>query len=124
MAKAKRPNYRAQIVKAMKALGTYRAEYEGAISVLVQLRWQYDTLTKQFEESGFAYFEQTDSGTKKAPIVTTLESLRKDMLAYMTALGLTPAGAKKLTAAATEKKPEDGKPEGTAGQLFSLLNTG
>ena len=49
----------------------------------------------------------TATGTKKAPIVTTLESLRKDVLAYLSALGLTPAGAKKLDAAAAARTQED-----------------
>jgi len=39
--------------------------------------------------------------------VTTLESLRKDVLAYMNALGLTPMGAKKIDAAGDAGKPLD-----------------
>ena len=91
-------NYRLQFRKRMQALGTYKEEYEGAIEILAQLQEQYDELTRMFRDSGYCYAEHTTSGTKKAPIVTTLESMRKDILAYMGALGLTPAGAKKLDA--------------------------
>lgn len=96
--RATKPNYRLRLRKRMQTLGTYKEEYEGAIEILSQLQEQYDELTKQFRESGYRYAEHTAQGTKKAPIVTTLESLRKDILAYMGALGLTPAGAKKLDA--------------------------
>ena len=80
-------NYTLALRKSMKQLGTYRPEYESAIAIAAQLMEQYDT--------------------QKAPIVTTLESLRKDVLTYLSALGLTPAGAKKLDAAATAKAQED-----------------
>ncbi len=94
--RAAKPNYRLRIRKRMQTLGTYKEEYEGAIEILAQLQEQYDELTRQFRESGYCYMEQSARGTKKATIVTTLESLRKDVLAYMSALGLTPRDAKKL----------------------------
>ena len=84
-------NYTLALRKSMKQLGTYRPEYESAIAIAAQLMEQYDTLTRAFEESGWAYETSTATGTKKAPIVTTLESLRKDVLAYLSALGLTRA---------------------------------
>lgn len=100
-------NYRLQTRRRMQRLGTYKEEYEGAIEILAQLQEQYDELTRLFRESGYCYAEHTTQGTKKAPIVTTLESLRKDILAYMSALGLTPAGAKRLDAVtgAAERDP-------------------
>lgn len=100
-------NYALALRKSMQKMCTYRPEYENAIAIAAQLMEQYDTLTCAFEESGWAYETSTATGTKKAPIVTTLESLRKDVLAYLSALGLTPAGAKKLDAAATAKAQED-----------------
>ena len=83
-------NYALEIRKSMKSLGVYREEYEPAVMTLADMRRQYDLLTKEFEAGGFQYSEQTREGSKKAPIVTTLESLRKDILAYMNALGMTP----------------------------------
>lgn len=90
---AKGKNYAMEIRKHMKGLGVYREEYEPAIMTLADIRRQYDILTKEFEEGGYQYSEQTREGSKKAPIVTTLESLRKDILAYMNALGMTPRAA-------------------------------
>lgn len=100
-------NYRATIRHRMKSLGVYRKEYDGAVDVLDQLLEQYDALTERFVSSGYSIAEMTATGTKKAPIVTTLESLRKDVLAYMNALGLTPMGAKKIDAAVDAGKPLD-----------------
>lgn len=97
-------NYALRIRNAMKRMGTYRAEYETAIGILAQLQRQYDVITERFERAGMRYEVETAAGTKKAPIVTTLESLRKDVLAYMSALGLTPAGAKKIGEAREEQK--------------------
>jgi len=83
----------------MKTLGVYKAEFEPMIRAYGQLREQYDALTLQYEESGYSFQVETDSGAKKAPIVTTLESLRRDVLTYASQLGLTPAGLKKLNEA-------------------------
>lgn len=77
---------------AMKSLGVYKPEFEPVIHVYAGLREQYVELTKQYEKSGYEFSEDTAAGSKKAPIVTTLESLRKDILAYASQLGLTPQG--------------------------------
>lgn len=93
---AKRQNHQATTRRLMKSLGVYKKEFEPVILIYAQLRNQYDELTAQFERSGFDYSEDTAQGSKKHPIVTTLESLRKDILAYAGQLGMTPAGLKRL----------------------------
>ena len=102
---AKEKNYAAEIRRNMKSLGVYRKEYDPAIATLADMRKQYDILTAVFVASGYQFSELTETGSKKAPIVTTLESLRKDILSYMNALGLTPRGAVQ-TDTAPPKKPE------------------
>lgn len=82
--------------KHMKSLGVYQAEFEPIIKIYAQLRQQYDVLTAEFEASGFDYGEMTQTGSKKATIVLTLENLRKDILTYAGQMGLTPAGLRKL----------------------------
>jgi P27 family predicted phage terminase small subunit len=94
--------------KAMKSLGIYKPEFEGIIKLYGGLRDQYDTLTEMFVASGYKYSEQTQSGTKKAPIVTTLEGLRKDILSYASQLGLTPQGLLRADENAFAKKAESG----------------
>ncbi len=80
----------------MKSLGVYKPEFEPTIEIYCQLRQQYDKLTTKFRLSGYKCEEYTATGTKKAPIVATLESLRKDILAYAAHLGLTAQGYLKL----------------------------
>ena len=108
------------IKKKMQALGTYRREFDQAIMILVQLQKQYDALTEIFENSGYEYEVSTEQGSKKVPIVTTLESLRKDMLSYMNALGLTPIGLKNLKTAAGPPKPKEEEADPFAAALAKL----
>jgi P27 family predicted phage terminase small subunit len=83
-------------IAAMQSLGTYKPEFDPIIKVYCQLWTQYTKLTTKFQKSGYDCEALTATGTKKAPIVATLESLRKDLLVYAAQLGLTAAGLKKL----------------------------
>ena len=91
-------------IESMKKLGTYKREYDPVIDIYSELSEQYNRLTSQFKESHYRDFEVSTAygGSKKSPLVSTLESLRKDILQYASALGLTP----KASAAAepTKKK--------------------
>ena len=91
-----------KVRKAMQSLGVYEEEFDPIISIYCELKKQYDELTERFEKDGYKFSEETTSGSKKAPIVTTLEGLRRDILTYSAQLGLTPAGLRKLRGEATE----------------------
>lgn len=80
----------------MKSLGIYKPEFEPIIKTYGELKDQYDELTRRFIGSDYKFEEPTAAGMKKAPIVTTLESLRKDILSYAAQLGLTPQGLLKV----------------------------
>ena len=95
-----------EVRKAMQSLGVYKEEFDPMIEIFCELRAQYDLLTKKFRDGGYRYAEYTASGTKKAPIVATLEGLRKDILSYGAQLGITPHGLAKLNEQAlAAKKP-------------------
>ena len=94
----KAAGYKTRTRKAMKAIGVYKEEFEPTITIYAQLQEERDTLQAEYKEGGYQFDVATASGKKKAPIVTTLESLRKDILNYADALGLTPRGALKLQA--------------------------
>lgn len=101
----------ASFKKMMQRAGTYREEYETALKNLTRMQRQYDALEKKFAEAGYPYEVDTEQGTKKAPIVTTLEALRRDILAYMNALGFTPIGMKRMdTASSPPEKREEKDP--------------
>lgn len=106
MAKSKNPAVIAR--NDMKKLGIYKPEFEPVIKIYGELMIQYEDLTAQFIESGYQFSEATATGSKKAPIVTTLETLRKDILNYASQLGLTPQGLLKADGEAFAKKTASG----------------
>lgn len=82
---------RKKTIKDMKKLGVYKPEYEPIIDIYSELREQYFVLTEKFAESNYNFEVETmQGGTKKAPIVATLESLRKDIITYSDRLCLNP----------------------------------
>ena len=100
----------------MEKLGTYKPEFDPVIEIYCQLCEQYNVLTKQYEENGYQFEVDGKAGVKKAPIVTTLESLRKDILSYAAQLGLTPIGLLKANDKAFKKNSK-----GSGSTLFGML---
>ncbi len=81
----------AKVIKEMKSLNTYKKEYNRIIDIYVDLNMQYDMAMREFERSGYEYETETAAGgTKKSAIVSTLESLRKDIITYSDRLCLNP----------------------------------
>lgn len=88
----------------MKKLATYKKEYDSIIDIYSELVEQYEILTERFVTNDYKIQEMTaDGGYKKSPIVSTLESLRKDILAYSDRLLLNPK------AEVTDTKNKKGK---------------
>lgn len=99
--------------KAMKSMGTYRKEYDPIIDVYSELKEQYIKLTTHFESNDFKDYEvlTSDGGSKKSPLVSTLESLRKDILQYSNILLLNPKAYQDIN---NDKKNTKGKKGTTA----------
>lgn len=82
---------RKKTIAAMKKLGVYKPEYDRVIDIYSELNEQYELLYKRFAESDYQYETNTGAdGVKKDPLVSTLESLRKDILQYSDRLRLNP----------------------------------
>lgn len=94
---------RAQTVRAMRAMNTYREEYDPIIDLYSGLREQYERLSREYEDGkSYRYSTPTaDGGEKKSPLSLTVENLRKDILAYSDRLMLNP---KSRTEQGKEKK--------------------
>lgn len=85
--------FKNQTIKEMKSLGIYKQEFAQIIEIYSGLLEQYARLNKKYLDSDMEYEILTmQGGTKKAPIVATLEVLRKDILNYAAQLGLTVKG--------------------------------
>lgn len=70
-------------VRYMKQLGTYKTQYNQIIEVYADMIYQYNVLSRDFEESGYQVVINTEkSGGKKSPILASIEALRKDIGTY------------------------------------------
>lgn len=82
---------REKTIENMKKLNTYKPEYEPIIDIYVELSYQYQKLTAEWKKQKYACGSITAvGGEKKLPLVTIIESLRKDILAYSDRLCLNP----------------------------------
>lgn len=85
---------RKKTISDMKKMNVYKPEYDPLIEIYSELREQYRILYDRFIESGYEFeVETVQGGMKKAPIVSTLESLRKDIITYADRLCLSPKAA-------------------------------
>ncbi|MFE1630753.1 P27 family phage terminase small subunit [Brevibacillus reuszeri] len=103
-------------IEDMKKLGVHKPQYNRVVDLYAELVFQFLTLNKQFEEEGYQYESYTAAGgAKKSPIVATLESLRKDILAYSDRLCLNPQAMKTA-------KPDKGKGKSALAAAMSSLS--
>lgn len=87
----------------MTQVNTYKPEFDPIIAIYARIQAEYNEICKEYMDTCYKFDEFTDTGgTKKAPIITTLESYRKDILAYASQLGLTPSGLNKINAGSME----------------------
>ena len=96
-----------EVKQKMERLGIYKPEFNATIKRYVELQKEYKKIYAKYKKSGYECVVQTNQGTKKAPTVATLESLRKDILTMEESLGLTPRGLLKLKENAFAKQKEN-----------------
>lgn len=86
-----------RIIDSMEAVGTYKPEYLPTISRLAKMRKQYENLAKVYAKMVKEHPAELQ-GYHKPVVITTMESLRRDILAYERDLGLTPAALRRMDA--------------------------
>lgn len=79
----------------MKNLGTYKKEYNNLIDIYSGMLYQYQLFEGLFEESDFQITEEYTNkagatNQRKVPLLTAMESLRKDIISYSDRLCLNP----------------------------------
>lgn len=97
----KKADWKREIVKKCKTVGTFRDEFLPAINTLCDILEERDRVRKQYIAEGAqpVIVKTSDRGaqnTGKNPLLTMWEDLNRDALAYWRELGLTPAGLKAL----------------------------
>lgn len=93
----------------MKAVGTYRKEFDSCIDRYADLSVQYGILRQQWYDDGCAVSEEytNKSGAvnqRKTPLYLSLETLRKELVDMENILGLTPKGLKQINSKGLETK--------------------
>lgn len=93
--------WKSRITKACKAAGTYQKYFDTIISTLAAIMERRDAVTAEYRESGsqpLIEFTNKNGATNliKNPMLTLINDLDRDALAYWRDLGLTPAGLKKI----------------------------
>lgn len=87
-----------RVISDMTGLGVYKTEYDAIINIYCDLLIQYYEAMEKFELDGRQYETSTAAGgSKKSAIVSTLETLRKDILAYSDRLCLNPKSVETVT---------------------------
>lgn len=85
-----------KIADRMRRLGVYKPEFDETIRRYRELSDEFGKIYAQYRKDGYPFEVSGPQGVKKAPVVVTLESLRRDLLDLEDALGLSPRGLKKL----------------------------
>lgn len=96
-------------VSNMKALGTYKPEFDASVKRYSELSYQFDRLNeKWYSESCRITEEYTNksgaTNMRKTALYLTLENLRSDLIEMENLFGLTPKGLKAIKSKGLEKQ--------------------
>lgn len=87
--------FRSAVIREMKSLGIYKKEYNNLVDIYSGMLHQYLLFEQQFEESNYLITEEHTNkagatNQRKVPLLTAMESLRKDIVSYSDRLCLNP----------------------------------
>lgn len=90
-----------ETILKMQSANTYRDYFDTVVESYVECLYQHEVLLQQFYDGGCKIVEVYTNkagfeNERKTALYQSLETLRKDILAYSTQLGLTPSGLKKI----------------------------
>ena len=93
--------WKTDIIKQMKAVGTYQAAFVPAINATADLLAQRDQIYQQYEDEGSEamVIKTLDRGNQNRvenPLLKTWRELQAQALKHWQELGLTPASLKKI----------------------------
>lgn len=102
-----------RVKRDMKALNTYRKQFDSTIRTYAEMTVQLDILTQRWIAEGCPIVEEyiNKSGaetTRKSILYAAIESVRRDIRSREDALGLTPYGIKKINDEMKKKEKHEG----------------
>ena len=103
--------WKAKIIKACKAAGTYKEYFDPVVSTLAEILDKRDAAQKEFIESGARIMiEYTNKAGAtnyvQNPLIRLINDLNRDALTYWKELGLTAASLKKINESAIKGSSE------------------
>ena len=104
---------REKLIAAMQTVGVYRQEFAEAIELTAKLmedcaKAEKQTRAKDFEPIVIKVNKTGQAYQAKNVWTTMVEQYRKDIIANLAQLGLTPAGLKKLNDELKRRPPKQG----------------
>ena len=107
--------FKKQTIEIMTGLGIYRPFFDPIIEDYAELCAQHEIHLKEYHKSDYACEIDTgQGGRKKSPLVATIETERKDILAYSDRLGLNPKALESI-------KLTNGKQSGALNELLKSI---
>lgn len=93
----------------MRAVNTYRKEFDAVIDRYGDLSVQYELLRQQWYDDGCRVSEEYTNkagavNQRKTPLYLSMETLRKELVDLENILGLTPKGLKQINSKGLETK--------------------
>lgn len=90
-------DWKKELLKQTKAIGTYRPSFDVAIEILADLLTTRDSAMKQWEEEGkIPVIELTNKSTSTHPCLKLVMDCETAALPYLREMGLTASGLKKI----------------------------
>lgn len=114
--------YKKDIIKKMKAVGTYNKSFEHSINVLAKTLAEYEEAIELHERTGGNILvkhtnKNGSTNVVKHPLFQAIEKMRDDILSYSRELGLTPAGLRRI-----KDDVGDDQPKSTLAKVLSELS--
>ncbi|WP_172373537.1 P27 family phage terminase small subunit [Sporosarcina jiandibaonis] len=90
-----------KVRREMESIGVYRKEFDMIINIYAGMLHQYLWFEKEFHESEYQITEPYTNkagatNERKVPLLTAMESLRKDIASYSDRLCLSPKSLEKV----------------------------
>ena len=100
-----------ETIDKMRALQTFRPEFDTPVRRYAELRVQYDILSDKWYEEGCKITENYTNkfgatNQRKTALYLVLENLRKELIEMENVFGLTPKGLKSIKTKGLETKKE------------------
>ena len=98
---ANKGNYKKALLKATRELGTYEEALDQSLDILAEILTEREAVYKQYRKEGSQPIitfvsDRGSENPKPNPLLRQWNELNASALQYMTAVGLTAAGLKKI----------------------------